>query len=365
MSNWEAHLALLSAAREERNPAPAGVPNVQQTSDDVVEVRGLSVSVATDAGFVAAVRDVSFTVPRGRRVGLVGESGAGKSLTGLALMRLVPRPSRVAGEIWLDGRDIMELGEKELARLRGRRVAMVYQNPLSSLNPVKTIGAQITEAIRTHEPQIGGRAARIRVEDLLSEVGLQMPRAYYRYPHELSGGQRQRVVIAMAIACEPALLIADEPTSALDVTTQRVIMDLLVRLVAEREMSLIFVTHDLALATQYCDEVIVMYAGEIVEIALSSELLSAPKHPYSRALVESVCTLDADPTVPLTAIPGQMPTVGGLPSGCPFHPRCPLAQDICRREEPPIIQTGASGQFARCHFADEFRAPTSGDRSVK
>jgi oligopeptide/dipeptide ABC transporter ATP-binding protein len=305
---------------------------------------------------VAAVRDVSFSIAAAERVGLVGESGAGKSLTGLALMRLVPHPNRQTGEIFVRGRDVMRLGERELARLRGNEIAMVYQNPLSSLNPVRTIGHQIDEAIAIHDRALGGRERRVRVEGLLSEVGLTMSRAYYRYPHELSGGQRQRVVIAMAIACNPAVLIADEPTSALDVTTQRVIMDLLVRLVDEHEMAMVFITHDLALAAQYCDEVIVMYAGQIAEKAASADLLTAPRHPYSRALVESVCTLDADSGRPLAAIPGQMPGVAAVPSGCAFHPRCVFAQNVCQVEEPPAVSTGPAGRFARCHFVNELES---------
>jgi len=319
-------------------------------TNHVVDVRNLTVAVASEGRLVPAVRDVSFSIERGQRVGLVGESGAGKSLTGLALMRLVPRPNRQLGEIIFDGLDLMSLSERDLARLRGKRIAMVYQNPLSSLNPVQTIGDQIFEAIAVHTPGIGRRDGRDRVEGLLTEVGLDMSRAYHRYPHELSGGQRQRVIIAMAVACEPSLLIADEPTSALDVTTQQVIMDLLVRLVKDHKMSMVFVTHDLALASEYCDEVMVMYAGEIVEKAASAQLLTSPEHPYSRALVESVCTLDADPEVPLKAISGQMPGVGAVPSGCPFHPRCSFAREICHEEEPPSITTGPAGRFARCHF---------------
>lgn len=330
-----------------------GPMDAPEGAGDVVDVRNLTVTVATGAGWLPAVRDVSFAVTQGRRVGIVGESGAGKSLTGLALMRLLPISSRQVGQILFEGQDLMSWTAKELGRIRGRRIAMVYQNPLSSLNPVRTIGHQIQEAILVHDPKADGLTTRERVESLLVEVGLTMPRAYHRFPHELSGGQRQRVVMAMSIACEPALLIADEPTSALDVTTQKVIMDLLVRLVERHRMSLIFVTHDLPLASQYCDEIMVMYAGQIVERAPSSALISAPKHPYSRALVESVCTLDADPRLPLNAIPGQMPGVGAVPVGCPFHPRCEFARDVCRSEEPPVVPTGHTNAFSRCHFVDE------------
>jgi peptide/nickel transport system ATP-binding protein len=329
------------------------LPEPRRAHGPVIEVRDLTVAVAMGGQRVPAVRGVSFSIGAGQRVALVGESGAGKSLTGLALMRLLPRAIQQTGEIMFDGQNLTSLSEKELAKLRGNRLAMIYQNPLSSLNPVRTIGNQIEEAIHIHNSKLSGSASRERVETLLAEVGLNMPRAYQRYPHELSGGQRQRVVIAMAIACEPSLLIADEPTSALDVTTQRVIMELLVRLVEEHRMSLIFVTHDLPLAAQYCSEVIVMYAGSIVEKASSADLLSSPKHPYSRALFESVCTLDADPNVPLAAIPGQMPGVGSLPNGCPFHPRCPLARDVCRETVPPEVPTGPDGRFSRCHFVNE------------
>jgi oligopeptide/dipeptide ABC transporter ATP-binding protein len=333
-----------------------GMPHDARRADaQAIEVRNLTVAVAMGGRRVPAVRDVSFSIGAGQRVALVGESGAGKSLTGLALMRLLPRSIQQTGEIMFEGQDLTTLSEKALAELRGNRVAMIYQNPLSSLNPVRTIGNQIQEAISVHDSKFNRSASREKVETLLAEVGLNMPRAYDRYPHELSGGQRQRVVIAMAIACEPALLIADEPTSALDVTTQRVIMELLVRLVEEHRMALIFVTHDLPLAAQYCGEVIVMYAGSIVEKASSADLLTSPKHPYSRALVESVCTLDADPNVPLAAIPGQMPGVGALPTGCPFHPRCAFARDICRGQVPPPVPTGPDGRFARCHFVNEIQ----------
>jgi oligopeptide/dipeptide ABC transporter ATP-binding protein len=325
----------------------------------LVDVRNLKVAVAFDGRLVSAVREISFSIAAAQRVGLVGESGAGKSLTGLALMRLIHSPNRQSGEVIIDGSDVMKLNPKELARLRGNQVAMVYQNPLSSLNPVRTIGHQIDEAIAVHNPSVRERDRRERVESLLEEVGLRMPRAYYRYPHELSGGQRQRVVIAMAVACRPALLIADEPTSALDVTTQKVIMELLVRLAEDHRMSMLFITHDLALAAQYCDEVIVMYAGEIMEKAASADLLASPKHPYSRALVESVCTLDQDPRRPLAAIPGQMPGVDAVPSGCPFHPRCSFARDICRVEDPPEVPTGPAGRFARCHFVHEIESATA------
>jgi oligopeptide/dipeptide ABC transporter ATP-binding protein len=341
--------------------------DVREEGDNVIEVRNLTVAVASAGRMVPAVRDVSFSIGAGQRVALVGESGAGKSLTGLALMRLLPYPSQQLGQIIFDGRDLMSLSERDLARLRGSRVAMVYQNPLSSLNPVRTIGNQIREVITIHDPDGDRVASREKVESLLTEVGLNMSRAYHRYPHELSGGQRQRVVIAMAIACEPALLIADEPTSALDVTTQQVIMELLVRLVEEHRMSLVFVTHDLPLAAQYCDEILVMYAGKIVERASLSNLLATPKHPYSRALVESVCTLDADPSVLLTAIPGQMPGVGAIPSGCAFQPRCTLShgREICRTDVPPLrpVREGegegegeGEPHDSACHFAEELAA---------
>jgi peptide/nickel transport system ATP-binding protein len=360
----------LSESKVQRTPLNAEVSARQgrpggespERANALAEVRNLTVSVASEGRLVPAVRDVSFSIAAAQRVGLVGESGAGKSLTGLALMRLVPYPNRQSGEIIVQGRDVMKLNQRELARLRGNQVAMVYQNPLSSLNPVRTVGHQIDEAIAIHNPGIDGRDRREKVESLLSEVGLKMSRAYYRYPHELSGGQRQRVVIAMAVACRPALLIADEPTSAVDVTTQQVIMELLVRLVEDHQMSMVFITHDLALAAKYCDEVIVMYAGEIVEKAASADLLTSPKHPYSRALVDSVCTLDEDPRRPLPAIRGQMPGVGAVPSGCSFHPRCSFARDICHVDEPPAIPTGPAGRFALCHFVHEIESAAAHGR---
>jgi oligopeptide/dipeptide ABC transporter ATP-binding protein len=322
-------------------------------AEHVLDVRGLTVEIATRHGAIEPVRDVSFSLGHSQRLGLVGESGSGKSLTALALMRLLAPPVRLAaGEVRLAGVDLTRLSEREMARVRGGRMAIVYQDPMSSLNPVHSVGRQIVEAIRAHEP-VGRREARERAIELLARVGL--PHAARRidsYPHQFSGGMRQRVMIAMAIAANPEVLIADEPTTALDVTTQARIMELLAGLVEERRLAVLLITHDLGLAASFCDEVQVMYAGRIVERGAASELFRHPVHPYSEALLESICRLDRDVNAPIAAIPGQPPLPGHLPSGCPFHPRCRYAEAVCAVEVPRAIPVGP-GRSAECHFAPE------------
>jgi len=331
--------------RAAASPAASGAP--------VLDVRNLSVSFATPAGPVTPVRDISFTVAPGQRVGLVGESGSGKSLTALALMRLIHPPGRVTGQVFLGGTDLARLDGRELAKVRGGQVAMVYQDPMSALNPVQTIGHQIVEAIQIHA-DLGARDARDRAASLLADVGLQDPlRRMRSYPHEFSGGMRQRVMIAMAMSANPALLIADEPTTALDVTTQALVLDTLSRLVAERGTAVILITHDLGVAAGFCDDIQVMYAGRIVERAPASRLFRAPVHPYAEALLQSICDLDADITTELPVIPGQPPLPSALPSGCAFHPRCLYALDVCRTTEPAPFAVGTGGAMAECHRTDE------------
>jgi oligopeptide/dipeptide ABC transporter ATP-binding protein len=301
---------------------------------------------------IVPVRGVSFRLERRQRLGIVGESGSGKSLTALGLMRLLPEPGRIEhGQVLLGGRDLVPCSEKEMARVRGGRIALVYQDPMSSLNPVHTVGRQIAEAIRTHE-DVSRATARARAVDLLGEVGLPHPkRRVDSYPHEFSGGMRQRVMIAMAISAQPDVLIADEPTTALDVTTQARIIDMLARLVDEREMAVILITHDLGLAASFCDDIHVMYAGRIVERSTAEPLFAHPVHPYTEALLASICRLDADVTQPIAAIPGQPPLPQNLPSGCPFHPRCPHAVPRCTDEVPEEHMVG--NRTAECHFAVE------------
>jgi oligopeptide/dipeptide ABC transporter ATP-binding protein len=322
-------------------------------SDPVLDVRDLVVEFPRHGGPIVPVRGVSFTLDRRQRLGIVGESGSGKSLTALSLMRLLPPPGRIGGgQVLLGGQDLTQLSEREMARVRGARLALVYQDPMSSLNPVHSIGRQIVEAIRTHE-DVTRRQARARAVDLLGEVGLPRPAERFEsYPHQFSGGMRQRVMIAIAIAAGPDVLIADEPTTALDVTTQARIIELLGRLVDEHDMGVILITHDLGLAASFCDDLQVMYAGRIVERSPAEPLFERPVHPYTEALLSAICRLDFDVTQPIATIPGQPPLPQQLPSGCPFHPRCPRAEAVCAAEVP-FTHALPDGRLAECHFAEE------------
>jgi peptide/nickel transport system ATP-binding protein len=319
-------------------------------TDAVLAVRDLVVEIAIPRRPpIRPVRGVSFEVRPGRRLGIVGESGSGKSLTALSLMRLLPPRANIAGgEVLLGGKDLARLSEAEMARVRGGRVSMIYQDPMSSLNPLQSVGRQVAEAIAAHE-SVGGREARDRTVETLRDVGLPQPeRRFDDYPHQFSGGMRQRVMIAMAIATNPDVLIADEPTTALDVTTQARIMELLDRLVDDRGMGVILITHDLGLASSFCEELHVMYGGRIVESGAAEAVLRTPVHPYSEALLESICTIDRDVSRPIAAISGQPPLPDQLPSGCPFHPRCAYAQGICVDTAPPSIPV--DGRVTECHF---------------
>jgi oligopeptide/dipeptide ABC transporter ATP-binding protein len=315
-------------------------------SEPVLDVRDLGVAF----GDVQAVRGVSFALRPGERVGLVGESGSGKSLTALAIMRLARR-ARLSGEVWLAGKDLLTLSEREMTRVRGAGVAMIYQDPMSALNPVQRIGTQLVEALQLHLKQ-DARTARARAIELLDEVGVPKPQQRIdQYPHEFSGGMRQRVMIAMAMCAEPAVLLCDEPTTALDVTTQARIMDLLDAFVDQRRTAVLLITHDLGLAAGFCDTVQVMYGGRIVERAEAERLYARPLHPYSEALLGAACDLTLDLDRPIPTIGGQPPLAGELPPACSFHPRCPYAQDVCR-ERAPEPRTVA-GALVECHFAEE------------
>lgn len=319
----------------------------------VLEVRDLEVQFATDHGWATVVEGVSFDVPRGGTVGLVGESGSGKSVTSLAVMGLIPQPpGRISGgQILLEGRDLVGLSEKELSSLRGNAMSMVFQEPMSSLNPAYTVGDQIAETVRRHRG-VTRREGRQRAIDMLDLVGI--PNARRRvssYPHEFSGGMRQRVMIAMALACEPSLLIADEPTTALDVTIQAQILDLLKQMQSELGMAILFITHDLGVVADICDEVMVMYAGQIVERSEIYGLYSTPRHPYSEGLLSSMPQVGGD-NQELVSIPGTTPAPWAMPSGCRFHPRCSYVADACRNEEPQLLQLG-QGRTSRCLRVEE------------
>ncbi len=293
----------------------------------------------TRFGAFAAVDGVDLEVPRGRTLGIVGESGCGKSVLSLSVMGLVPRPGRVAeGRVVLEGRDLLALPPGEMRRVRGGQVAMIFQEPMTSLNPVHSVGAQIMEAMRAHEP--GARDLRGRAIEALRRVRIPSPeRRFEEYPHQLSGGMRQRVMIAMALACNPRVLIADEPTTALDVTVQAQILDLLRALQAETGMAIILITHDLGVVAEMADEVAVMYAGRVVERAPVAALFDDPQHPYTIGLLGSVPRLDEDRSR-LLAIEGSVPPPFALPPGCRFAPRCPFAVAACRQEVPGLRGIG-------------------------
>jgi len=307
----------------------------------VLSVRDLRVSFpAPGLEPVEPVRGVSLDLKRATRVGLVGESGSGKSLTALAMMRLVDERAIVTGHVTMKGRELLTLSEREMCDVRGRDIAMVYQDPMSALNPVFSIGRQLVETIK-RSGQYSRQAAQERAAALLAEVGVSDPRRRLdAYPHEFSGGMRQRVVIAMALAAEPEVIIADEPTTALDVTTQATIIALLGSLVDSHGLSVLLITHDLGVAASMCDEVNVMYAGRIVEASGVEDFYRRPTHPYSEALLNSICRLDADVGQPILSISGMPPMPGGLPVGCAFHPRCPQAIQSCRTETPTPISVG-------------------------
>lgn len=312
----------------------------------LLDVRDLRVDFATPQGPVTALDGVTFGIAAGELLGVVGESGAGKSLTGAAVLGLLPPPGRVAGGcILFDGERIDNLVPSAYRRLRGAQIGAIFQDPLAALDPLFTIGQQLVETLRTHLP-LSAREARQRAIALLAETGI--PGAAQRidqYPHQFSGGMRQRAVIAMALAGEPRLLIADEPTTALDVSVQAQIIDLLHRLARERGVAVMLVTHDIGVVAQACDRVAVMYAGRLVEVGPVEQVLSAPAHPYTRGLLAAIPSTAGD-TPRLEQIPGAMPRPGTLPSGCAFHPRCPHAFDTCVRQRPSLLPVGEA--FAAC-----------------
>jgi peptide/nickel transport system ATP-binding protein len=322
-------------------------------AEPLLQVIDQRTAFATSRGLLRAVDGVSFTLEQGRTLGIVGESGSGKSMLARSIMGLLPQSARVGpgSRILFAGQDLTALGERELRRVRGRRMAIVFQNPMTSLNPVLTVGTQISETL-VHHLGLAGAAARRRALDLLAAVGLPQPDVRIdQYPHQLSGGMRQRVAIAIALACEPELLIADEPTTALDVTIQAEILDLLQRLQRERRMAMILITHDLGVVAGRADEVAVMYAGRIVEQAPTRTLFKAARMPYTRALLASVPRLDDGKGRRLATIDGRPPDLVRPPPGCSFGPRCCSVGDRCRVEPPALVWSDAHA------FACWFPAP--------
>ena len=325
----------------------------------LLEVKGLTTVFDTDSGEVRAVDGVDFSLERGRTLGIVGESGCGKSVTALSIMGLVPRPpGRIAGgEVRFEGEDLLKLPPARLRELRGARLSMIFQEPMTSLNPAFTVGDQIVEGILRHRP-MSREQAKSRAIAMLRRVHIPSPeRRYDDYPHRLSGGMRQRVMIAMALACEPRLLIADEPTTALDVTIQAQILDLMRELREETGTSIILITHDLGVVAELADDVAVMYAGRIVERASVMTLFTQPQHPYTVGLLGSIPALDVEQER-LPAIEGLVPNPMDPIAGCRFHPRCPFAIERCRREDPPLIPVGDE------HLAACWRAPLDADALV-
>ena len=328
-------------------------------SDPVLSVRGLVTEFVTPAGVVKAVDGVSWDLHAGETLGVVGESGSGKSVTAMSILGLIQRPPGriVGGEILLSGRDLLTMSEQELRELRGKDIGMIFQDPMTSLNPVLTVGAQISEAFRLHDKTMSAAEARARSVELLALVGVPNPEGRYdQYPHEHSGGMRQRAMIAMAIANDPQVLIADEPTTALDVTIQAQVLDVLRTAQQRTNAATILITHDLGLIAENADRVVVMYAGKVVEVADVRAIFAAPRHPYTLGLMSSLPRLDAD-LEQLAAIPGSPPNLIDPPPGCAFHPRCRVSRgrELCRTETPPLYDVGG-GQRSACHFHEEVPA---------
>ena len=313
----------------------------------MLEVENLTVSFSGRDGRAVAVDGISFSVAAGETFVIIGESGSGKSLTGMAIAGLAPEGARVGGAIRFDGQDVVGLPDARMRRVRGREIGIVYQDPLGALNPVHTVGDQIAEALRVHG-LARGREAMARAVALLERGRIPDPARVARsYPHQISGGMRQRAVIAMAVACNPKLLIADEPTTALDVTIKAQVLDLLRGLKTELSLTTLLITHDMGVVAEVADRILVMYAGTVVEVGPAAALMDRPAHPYTSVLLASAMMAEAPPQTALTVVPGGTPPLGAMPEGCRFHPRCPRATARCRAEVP--VLRGVGGGQAACH----------------
>jgi peptide/nickel transport system ATP-binding protein len=324
-------------------------------NDAILKVEHLTAAFDTEGGQVKAVDDVSFSLRRGKNLGIVGESGCGKSVTALSIMRLLPKPAGkiLQGRILFKDTDIVNLPPGDMHAIRGNQIGMIFQEPMTALNPVHTIGRQVGEVFHLHFAEMTEQAIRTAVLEMLLKVGIPEPaRRMSEYPHQISGGMRQRVMIAMALACKPDILIADEPTTALDVTIQAQILSLIGQLQAETGMSVIFITHDLGVIAELCQDVVVMYAGQVAETAPIRELFYNPRHPYTRGLLRAIPTLDSPHKQPLNVITGVVPSLDALPPGCRFENRCPHAGAVCATAPPPLKDVGPDHKAA-CYFADE------------
>ncbi|MDL2293024.1 ABC transporter ATP-binding protein [Ruminococcaceae bacterium OttesenSCG-928-D13] len=319
-------------------------------AEKLLEVKNLCVNYATEESTVKAVSGTSFSLDKGETMGLVGETGAGKTTIALSIMQLVPYPPGiiVGGEIYFKGKNIIENTEKENQKMRGDGISMIFQDPMTALNPTMQIGKQMVEVVRQHT-KTSRKLAEEKCKALLETVGIRSDR-FNDYPHQLSGGMKQRVIIAMSLLCSPELLIADEPTTALDVTIQAQVLELMRNLIGQSNMSMILITHDLGVVAETCDTVCIMYAGEIVESGKVRTVYKNPRHPYTRGLFESIPRLDDDDDVRLTPIEGSIPNPASLPSGCKFHTRCHYCKDICKSEDPPEQVDAETGQTFKCHF---------------
>jgi oligopeptide/dipeptide ABC transporter ATP-binding protein len=316
-------------------------------AEDLLDIKGLKTHFYTEAGIVLAVDGVSFNVLKGETLGLVGESGSGKSVTALSVLRLVPRPGRIVeGKIGFQGEDLLEKTEEEMRSIRGRKIAIIFQDPISSLNPVYSVESQLSDVIKTHQ-KLSKEEVSNRIVELFQMVGIPEPQTRMReYPHQFSGGMKQRVAVARALACEPALLFADEPTTNLDVTIQAQVLDLMKDLKAKLGMSMVMITHDMGIVADITSRVVVLYAGRVCEIASTPVLYDMPLHPYTEALLAAVPRIDQRKTLQL--IPGNIPNLISPPSGCRFHPRCPYAKDICKDKIPELEEVDG-GHFVACY----------------
>ena len=316
--------------------------------DTLLDVRGLHTYFYTYEGIVKAVNSVSYGLNRGEITGLVGESGSGKSVTAQSIIQLVKAPGKiVSGEVWLDGEDLMSLSRAEMQAVRGRKISMIFQEPRAALNPLFTVGDQISRVIQLREACSSSIAESHAVEMMRAVEIADPDRRASAYPHELSGGMCQRVMVAMALSANPLLLIADEPTTGLDVTVQAQVLDLIRTRVRSAGSACLFITHDLGVVAELCERVIVMYAGRVVEQGPVAEIFSNPRHPYTQGLIASTLRVDIDK--PISTIPGTVPDAVHLPSGCTFHPRCPFAEELCQLEEPPMVKAGHD-HSTRCHI---------------
>ena len=321
-------------------------------ADVLLDVEDLSVGFPTDDGLVQAVRGVSYQLRRGEVLGIVGESGSGKSVTSLAVMGLLPRTAKISGSARVLGKEMIGLSDAQISRVRGRQIAMIFQDPLTSLNPVYTVGTQLAEAVQAHH-EVSREEAFKRAVELLDVVGIPFPQQrVHAYPHELSGGMRQRAVIAIAMANKPDVIIADEPTTALDVTVQAQVLEALEAARQETGAAMVLITHDLGVIAGHVDRVCVMYAGKLIESGTVDEIFYTPRMPYTLGLLGSIPRMDAARHERLSPILGTPPSLLNLPSGCPFTPRCPLAEQICHEREPALLPVNSGPHSAACHFSD-------------